>query len=68
MKATNLILIVAFLAYAATGFSTNDVDPKTNPFSITITLEKAIDNPRLVKLMNQQLNLTDLINVHNLYW
>ncbi len=56
MKATNLILIVAFLAFAATGFSTNDVDPRDNPFTVTISLEKAIDNPRLVTLMHQQLN------------
>ncbi len=53
MKATKLILIIAFLSFAAIGFTTEEEKP--GPPTIRISLEKALDNPRLVCLMHQQL-------------
>jgi len=60
MKATKLILIVAFLSFAAMGFSKEDV--KSGPLTITISLEKAVENPRLVSLMYQQLDSRVVLN------
>jgi len=53
MKATKLILIVAFLSFAAMGYSKADIDQ--GPLTAKITLENAITKPALVAAMHQQL-------------
>ncbi len=60
MKATKLILIVAFISFTALGFSHNDVDP--GPTTVTISLENALERPNLVTLMYQQLDSRVVLN------
>jgi len=60
MKATKLILIVAFISFAAMGFSKEDV--KSSPVTITISLENALERPNLVILMHQQLDARLVLN------
>ena len=60
MKATKLILIVAFLSFAAMGYSKADIDH--GPLTVKITLENAITKPALVVAMHQQLSPALLYN------
>ena len=54
MKTTKLILIAAFLSFAAMGYSQTESD--RSPFTARISLENAIQNPALVAAMHQQLS------------
>jgi len=54
MKATKLILIVAFLSFATMGFSQKSID--YGPLTVKISLTSAIQNPSLVTAMHQQLD------------
>ena len=60
MKATKLILIVAFISFTAMGYSKADIDH--GPMTVKITLENAITNPALVVAMHQQLTPAILYN------
>jgi len=60
MKATKLILIVAFISFAAMGYSKADID--RGPLTVKITLENAITKPALVVAMHQQLTPAILYN------
>jgi len=60
MKATKLILIVAFISFAAMGYSKADID--RGPLTVKITLENAITKPALVAAMHQQLTPAILNN------
>ena len=54
MKTTKLILVAAFLSFAAMGYSQAESD--RSPFTARISLENAIQNPDLAAAMHQQLN------------
>ena len=54
MKATKLILVIAFLAFATMSYSTEIVEIGSN--TVKISLKKAMENHGLVKAIYQQVD------------
>ena len=61
MKTTKFVFVIAFVAFATMIFAqagiSSQVDPEPIQKCIKISLDKAIQNPRLVTAMHQQLSV-----------
>ena len=60
MKALKLVLVAAILSLAMAGYATDDKEYPTKGKTVKITLQEALQSPRLVKAMYAQLDLSKI--------